>query len=130
MPEASVKLVREMLEVLQDGTERGKPVAVSGARLSINAPEIAAQPRRLEVAPTSLDSLNWNKLIVGLDRFDPKKKLAAVSGGGGGGDQMMQTSSNANPHAAQQARAQDKLVGRILQARTARPRSLYSNASL
>ena len=30
MPEASVKLVREMLEVLQDGTERGKPVAVSG----------------------------------------------------------------------------------------------------
>ena len=26
--------------------------------------------RHLEVAPTSLDSLNWNKLVVGLDRFD------------------------------------------------------------
>jgi hypothetical protein len=73
------------------------------------------------------DSLNWNKLIVGLDRFDPKKKLATVSGGGA--DQMMHTNSNANPHAAQQARAQDKLVGRIMQARNARPRSLYSNAS-
>ena len=30
MPETSLKLVRDMLEVLQDGTERGKPVAVSG----------------------------------------------------------------------------------------------------
>jgi hypothetical protein len=43
MPEASVKLVREMLEVLQDGTERGKPVAVSGISAYSDCMEMTVQ---------------------------------------------------------------------------------------
>ena len=36
LPSASLKLVSQMLEVLETGTEQGKPVALSGARLAIS----------------------------------------------------------------------------------------------
>jgi hypothetical protein len=50
-----------------------------------DAPPITAAPRRLELMPSNLDSLNWSNLVVGLDRFDPKKKLASLSGPAMGG---------------------------------------------
>ena len=41
----SVHVVSQLLEVLEHGTEAGKPVAVSGARLQIDAPQIVPPPR-------------------------------------------------------------------------------------
>jgi hypothetical protein len=103
---------------LEHGTEAGKPVALSGARLQIDPPQITAPPRTLQVGPTSLDSLNWNKLILGLDRFDPKKKLANLREGG-------------DKHVAfgRPSRGQEQLVGRIMQARDYKSRTLYSQAN-
>merc|ERR1712216_572103 len=114
---SSANIVSQLLEVLEHGTERGKPVAASGPRLQIDAPQIVPPPRRLEVGPTSLDSLNWNKLVLGLDRFDPKKKLANLR------------ESDKKVSFGGPARGQEQLVGRIMQARDAKNRTLYSQAS-
>jgi len=42
---SSANIVSQLLEVLEHGTERGKPVAASGARLQIDAPQIVPPPR-------------------------------------------------------------------------------------
>ena len=117
---SSVRVVSQLLEVLEHGTEAGKPVAVSGARLQIDPPQITAPPRTLQVGPTSLDSLNWNKLILGLDRFDPKKKLANLREGG---DKKVAFVAGGP------SRGQEQLVGRIMQARDYKSRTLYSQAA-
>ena len=58
-------------------------------------------------APSPLDSLNWNQLVVGLDRFDPKRKLAAL------GSQSLSSSVSRPGTSApghKQSHAKDRLV--------------------
>jgi hypothetical protein len=50
-------------------THANTHITPTGAALTIDAPEIAAPPRQLDVTSSNLDTLNWNQLIVGLDRY-------------------------------------------------------------
>ena len=45
------KLLPQLLEVLERGTEGGRPVELAGATLSIEAPELLPPPRTLQVSP-------------------------------------------------------------------------------
>jgi len=109
IPPNGAKLVPLLLELLEKGTERGEPVAIAGASLTIDAPEIQAPPRRLEVGAAAMDNINWNQLVVGLDRYDARKKKAGMSG-------------------SRPASGRDMLMNRIMSAREQKGRVLYDNA--
>jgi hypothetical protein len=49
-PPPASKLLQHLLELLERGTEGGQPVQLSGATLTIDAPEMTAPPRTLEVS--------------------------------------------------------------------------------
>eukprot|EP00961_Rhodomonas_salina_P046906 629639-Rhodomonas_salina.1 len=53
------KQTQQLLELLQNGTENGRPVAVSGGRLTIDAPELKAPPRKLDVSSELSDARVW-----------------------------------------------------------------------
>jgi len=109
IPPNGAKLVPLLLELMEKGTEKGNPVAIAGASLTIDAPEIQAPPRRLEVGAAAMDSINWNQLIVGLDRYDARKKKSS----------MVQN---------RPASGRDMLMNRIMTAREQKGRVLYDNA--
>jgi hypothetical protein len=109
VPPNSVKVVNMVLEMLEKGTERGNPVAMAGASLSIDPPPIQLPPRQLSLSNGALDSINWNQLVVGLDRYDARKKRLASA---------KTTEKN----------GRDLLMNRIMTAREMKGRVLYDNA--
>lgn len=67
---------------------------------------------RAQVGPSSLDALNWNQLVVGLERFDVRRKRALRDGGPQGTDLLLDRLMTARASRSAGARYADAPAGK------------------
>ena len=82
---------------------------------------------RAQVGPSSLDALNWNQLVVGLERFDVRRKRALRDGGPQGTDLLLDRLMTARASRSAELTCSNKSA--CAPCSTARATTIFASAS-